>query len=217
VALTETVLGIALTQVSNGVQIALTVFVIVFPLLVAGGFFFILWHRAYVFYAPSEYGNVDPEQFMSAMRAAPIVAEQVELARSVGADPNNLEARFSLIDAMADDVECQTIILMHDQHLELPRSCPYVFRYKGGRGGTGQTGGGLGGRDRMVGTGLLRTVAGGEVYSLTDEGHSFAKWLVAKGRKCDFFWTPKGGWGELEPNSIEAKWVEEQSGRFEGF
>lgn len=51
VTLTETVLSYALTQVDDGVQVALTVFVITYAILVAGAFFVILWNRPYVFYS----------------------------------------------------------------------------------------------------------------------------------------------------------------------
>lgn len=60
VTLTEAVLGLALTQVSGGVQIALTVFLIVYAFLTAGSFFLILWFRPYVYYSPSEFENSDP-------------------------------------------------------------------------------------------------------------------------------------------------------------
>ncbi len=65
VTLTESVLGLALTQVTGGVQVALTVFVIVFAILVAGAFFLILWFRPFVFYSPSEYGDIDPKAFIT--------------------------------------------------------------------------------------------------------------------------------------------------------
>src|SRR3712207_3440974 len=97
-ALTEAVLAFAVTRVEGGVQVALTVFVMVFPLLLALAFFAILWNRPYVFYAPSEYGNVDPKLFMSAIRAAPLVVDQMQLAKTVEDNPDDLEARFSLID-----------------------------------------------------------------------------------------------------------------------
>ena len=42
VAFSETVLGIAATQTSGGVQVALTCFVLMFPLPVAAAFFVIL-------------------------------------------------------------------------------------------------------------------------------------------------------------------------------
>lgn len=56
-SLTEIVTGIAVTQATGGVQVALTVFVIVFPLFVAGAFFAVLWNRPYVFYPPTEFGG----------------------------------------------------------------------------------------------------------------------------------------------------------------
>jgi len=41
---------------SGGIQIALTVFVLSFPVLIAVSFFSILWYKPYVFYSPSEFG-----------------------------------------------------------------------------------------------------------------------------------------------------------------
>ena len=71
VGLTETVLGIAVAHVTDsGVQIALTAFVIAFPLLVAAAFFGILWSRPWQFYAPNEYGGVDPKKFVETLVAA---------------------------------------------------------------------------------------------------------------------------------------------------
>ena len=70
VTLTETVLGAAATRTGGGVQIALTIFVLGFPLLVAGAFFLILWHRSWVFYSPSEYGNVDPSKYVEVLAQA---------------------------------------------------------------------------------------------------------------------------------------------------
>lgn len=56
ISLTETVLGVGVIQTSGGIQIALTVFVLSFPLLIAGTFFFTLWKKPWVLYAPTEYG-----------------------------------------------------------------------------------------------------------------------------------------------------------------
>lgn len=53
VSLTETVLGVGVIRTSGGIQVALTVFVIAFAVLVASGFFLILWFRPYVL---SSYG-----------------------------------------------------------------------------------------------------------------------------------------------------------------
>lgn len=68
ISLTETVLGIGVIQTTGGIQIALTVFVIVFPLLIATAFFVILWNRNYVFYSPNEYGQQDVKQYVEAMQ-----------------------------------------------------------------------------------------------------------------------------------------------------
>lgn len=59
VTLTEAVFGFALTQVSGGVQVALTVFLIVYAIMATVAFFLILWFRPYVFYSPSEFGHID--------------------------------------------------------------------------------------------------------------------------------------------------------------
>jgi hypothetical protein len=70
--LTETVLGVAVIRTEGGVQIALTAFVVAFPLLVAAAFFTILWTRPWVFYAPTEYGSVDPALFVGTLAHARI-------------------------------------------------------------------------------------------------------------------------------------------------
>src|SRR5690242_9171004 len=68
VSLTETVAGIAATQVSGSIQIAFTAFAIGFAVLVAVAFFLILWNRPYVFYSPTEFGKqTDVDQFVKAM------------------------------------------------------------------------------------------------------------------------------------------------------
>jgi hypothetical protein len=75
VTFTESVLGIALTQASGGIQIALTTFVIIFPLLIASAFFITLWFKPFVFYPPKEFENVDVEKFVGAMRFTKVVKQ----------------------------------------------------------------------------------------------------------------------------------------------
>jgi len=205
-ALTEVVVGYALTRVTGGVQIALTAFVIGFPLMLALAFFLILWNRAYVLYPPSEYGNMDPQLFMSAMKSAPLVADQVTLVKSIEDDPNDAEARFSLIDTMADEVECQAVIMMYETGKDIPFGIRYVFWTDGGGGGSGFFGG-MAGKDRLQGTGLIAQAGGGRFMKLTKEGKEFAQWLIRRGRKCQFFWTPIATWGALPPGHMVEKWV----------
>jgi hypothetical protein len=210
VSLTEAVLGIALTRVTGEVQVVLTVFVIAFPLLVATAFFYILWNRAYVFYAPSEYGNVNPSDFMSAMRhaPAPVLANEVELGRSIEKDPLHEEARFSLIDTMADDAEVQAVVFMYESAKDLPTSSFYIYVHQSGAMGSGMVGA-LGRSDRLEGAGVVRRRGGGRFWSLTEDGKRFAEWLLKRGRKCDFFWTEVGGWGTPERGSREEKWIQD--------
>jgi hypothetical protein len=49
VTLTEAIFRFALTQVSGGVQVALTVFLIAYAIMATDAFFLILWFRPYVF------------------------------------------------------------------------------------------------------------------------------------------------------------------------
>ncbi len=208
VALTEAVLGFAVTQVTAGVQIALTIFVISFPLLVATAFFLILWHRPWVFYPPSEYAGVDPKEFMSALRERPVIANHVKLAKSVATNPDDLEARFSLIDSMADDAWCQCIILMHETGKDVPRGTQYVYEHYDARAGSGSLA--SFGSESFEGTGVVRSAGGGRLISLTDEGKLFAKWLIRKGRKADYFWSPVGSWGTPKPGGFAEKSLKDE-------
>jgi hypothetical protein len=83
VALVEGVASIALVQTQGQVQLVLTIFVVTFPLLVALGFFIILWYKNYVFYSPSEYGQqIAPKDFVAAM----IQQKATDIAQPVKAD-----------------------------------------------------------------------------------------------------------------------------------
>ncbi len=68
VSLTEVMTGIAATQTSSGVQVALTAFVIAFPLLVASMFFLFLWSRPQNLYSPSEYQGTNIREYVDALR-----------------------------------------------------------------------------------------------------------------------------------------------------
>ena len=215
VTFTEVTLGYAVTKVLGGVQISLTIFVIAFALLVAGAFFSILWNRPWVFYAPSEYGDVNPKEFMSAMRDAPMVEAQVDLANSLQENPNDLEVRFQIVDAMADAPQIQSIIFMHETGKDIPRYTPYVYEFKDGSCGSGAFGFS---RDRFEGTGMVHSAGDNRFYTLTPHGHTFAEWLIKKGRKCEFFWTNAGSWGTPSENSKKQlqQW-QEQAAQFPAF
>lgn len=210
VTLTETVLGLALTQVTGGVQVALTVFVIVFALLVAVAFFVILWFRPFVFYSPSEFGNVDPKSFIDAMRGKlpERVSEQISMAELVEAKPTDKTAQFKLIDSLIDEPARQHIILMHERDISLRIGDFFGHQFETGREGKGWTSGNLSGQslcEKLNGTGLIELASKGAAIQLTKSGHEFAEWLVESGLKATFLVTPLGSWGEpFRPPGVPA-------------
>lgn len=98
VTLTEITLSIAVARTQGGVQVALTWFVIVFPVFVAASFFAILWTKPWVFYSPKEYGRTDASAFIQALRGPPKVAvtETDDLGASVATfgDPDRFQLLF---------------------------------------------------------------------------------------------------------------------------
>jgi hypothetical protein len=67
--LSETIvtLGVAVTR--DKIQLILTIFACIFPILIFAMFFLILWFKPYVFYAPKEYRNgVDAKNYIDALR-----------------------------------------------------------------------------------------------------------------------------------------------------
>jgi hypothetical protein len=200
VTLTETVLGLALTQVTGGVQIALTVFVITFALLVAGAFFVILWFRPFVFYSPSEFGDVDPKSFIDAMRGQlPVrVSEQISMVEQVEAKPSDQLAQFKLINSLIDETARQHIILMHEKNIPLRIGDFFGHSFETGTPRKGWTSGTMSGQtfcEKLNGTGLIELASEGAGIQLTKVGHVFAKWLTDSGLKATFLATPMGGWG----------------------
>jgi hypothetical protein len=197
VGLTEAVLGIGLTQVVGGVQVALTVFVIAFPCVIAGAFFLILWHRPFVFYSPAEYGDTDPGEYASAMRTGMLtdIAMQIE---SIEAQPADKDKQFALIDSLIEEPKRQLVILMNDKNAEMPL-WSYISYVTGGD--RSWSSGGVTGQDMLTklnGTGLVAASVTTATIGLTDYGKEFANWLVKTGKRAAFLKTPMGDWGELK-------------------
>lgn len=101
VTLTEVTLGFAATQTTDNIQIALTSFAIIFPIIIAIAFFMILWSRPYMFYPPSEFGSdIDVATYVSALTAAPknIVKETKDVSDTEGfqkyGNPDNFVLLF---------------------------------------------------------------------------------------------------------------------------
>ena len=94
---TEVISGIAATQTTGNLQAALVWFVIIFPFLVAGMFFVLLWFRPWTFYPPSEYPNVDVLQAFRG-EPIPIVKETKDVQGDVeiAGDPDRLKLLFKV-------------------------------------------------------------------------------------------------------------------------
>lgn len=206
VTLTEAVLGYAVTQTQGCVQIALTVFVISFALLVFGAFFVVLWNRPYVFYPPSEYGDTDPKKFVEAVSPSQRIREQIQLVEKASNEPENRNAMFAVINSLIDDFHRQLIILMHEKQTTIPFIVYFGPRYELARKSGEWSGGGFSTQEfarRLDGTDLLRIEARGPSVSLTQLGHEFGKWLLDNRCRADFFETPFGGWGDrIRPEGI---------------
>ncbi len=68
ITLTETVSGIAVSQTTGAIQIVLTGFVVVFPVIIASAFFLLLWNKPHHLYAPLEYGkDVSVQEYINAI------------------------------------------------------------------------------------------------------------------------------------------------------
>jgi hypothetical protein len=198
VTLSETVLGYALTKVDGSVQISLTAFVIVYALLVTGGFFMILWYRPHHLYSPAEYGVQDPERFINALKRQQVPTELLDRLEEAKSSSNIEDAQFALIDSLIDDSIRQFLILMNDRSISLP--CNNigrdVIRYQTGKPNQSLSSGLFSGDSlakKLAGTGL--TDMQGANVVLTEKGKRFAQWLTRTNRKNDFFESALGSWG----------------------
>lgn len=102
-------------KASGGIQIALTSFVIVFPVLVAGIFFYILWNRPYVFYPPSDFTkDVDVHQYVSAMSSgkdiikADLQAEVANVRANIDLESESFKNRIVEMEKVLEQIATQT-------------------------------------------------------------------------------------------------------------
>jgi hypothetical protein len=91
VTLTEVMTGVAATQTSGGVQVALTAFIITFPLLIASAFFWFLWSRPHHPYSPSEYQGTEIRAYVDAM-VGPVKGELVQVETRQALQESELNA-----------------------------------------------------------------------------------------------------------------------------
>lgn len=153
-----------------------------------------------------QWSALDQALFKIRMARFDVEAPKTDLPKRRAVIQDDSEQRFSLIDSLVDDSSNQWVIFMHEHAKDVPRYIPYVYQHNDGSAGTGLFETGVNGKlDRV---GLVRSVGSGRFINLTTEGHRYAEWLLARGRKSEFFWTPVGGWGDVSPSSPAGKWRE---------
>ena len=111
VSLTESVLTIAVIKTGGSIQLALTAFVLIFPLIIAGCFFSILWNRPYVFYPPTEYGEgADVESYVQAMRAKNLSEDKLyeNIKESIYTSIVSENVKKELVKALSPEVSKNT-------------------------------------------------------------------------------------------------------------
>ncbi len=195
VTFTEAVLGYAVTKTDSWIQGALAVFVMLFAIGIASAFFYILWHKPYHFYSPSDFGNISPKDFVDAIQGAPVVQQ----AAKVASNPTDTTAVYQLIDNIIDNTFKQHLILMAEKNALFPY-VPFGHTYQHGTRGKGWATGGFRGDEflrKLNGTGFIELVTkdATPMLRITEKGKEFVKWLIANGRKDEFYASPLGGWG----------------------
>jgi hypothetical protein len=87
--LAETLATVALVQLPSEIQIVFVYFVMAFPTCIVFLFFWILYHKNFVLYAPSDYQNQD--HYLEANNLSEKIDEQVDLAfESINKKGNNI-------------------------------------------------------------------------------------------------------------------------------
>ena len=174
-----------------------------------------LWHRPENFYPPSEYKNVSPENFISALRQSNLPKKVVEQLDSISQNPTDKIAQFALIDSMLDETHRQYLILMHTVPCELPFSDPrsgidfYEMEHRISADKVTGSAGDFVIKEfykKIEGTNFVSIISTGTKLSLTPSGHEFAQWLIDDGRKASYFETSYGKWGEPLPDGPVVEW-----------
>lgn len=192
--------GVAAVQIEGWPQGALVVFVITYSTIVTGIFFAFLWFKPENFYAPSEYSDISPQSYAEALRGLP--EETARALEQRGEHPSDRDASFQLMDNLLKEYVKQHLVLMrrHSNTLnigeldEFGHSHRYeiITREKGG------TMGWFSPREffnQLKGTNLVTISGGGDKIFLTQEGKSFADWLVSHEKDAETFKSDLGEWG----------------------
>lgn len=127
-ALVEAIALATLSTVSGDIQIILTYFVILFPVLVSIAFLYTLWFRPYVFYPPSEYGErTSVTEFVDAIMQQPQHRDEQLIAI-------NRLSIAKLVSEKADDeiIQSHEIIIETQQQENINRNDDWMMPFNEG-------------------------------------------------------------------------------------
>jgi len=122
--------------------------------------------------------------------------------------PEDIEAKFELINSLIDEPIRQHLILMNENNVEFPLIDTFhTYSYQTGRQDGFWSSGHFSASslcDKLQGTDLIDIRIGGQRVLLTEKGRNFARWLVESNQQADFFQSDLGSWGVPIPSPSAA-------------
>ena len=197
----EGVAGYAVTQLSGAAQIALLTFFIGYALVVIGAFFAFLWFKPANFYAPSEYGDVQPGEYAQALSGLP--SETTKAVDAARQNPLDEDAIFKVMDTLLPEETKQHLIFMakNSDILDLPEMDErgHTHRYEIILRNHGISVGLFSPQkflSKLNGTELVTHLNTGKKLFLSERGKRFTGWLLKHERDAETFMSDLGRWGK---------------------
>jgi len=107
VGVIDTVIGATITQTSGDVQLVLTVFIVSFTILVAFGFFFMLWHKPEVLLTQPHFKSAaEGAEYIAALRGK--VVQATELQARLVEKTNEIQAQMTVTMGELQALSLQT-------------------------------------------------------------------------------------------------------------
>lgn len=192
--------AVAAVQIDGWPQNALVIFVISYSTIVTFTFFLFLWLKPENFYGPSEYGDIRPDHYASALKGLP--KETAEAVNKVGLNPLDEDALFELMDSLITEHVKQHLVLMKRSDNKLDISNPdergwthdyeIVTRNKGVSFGVFEPSKFM---KQLKGTDLVKVNKNKKEIYLTKRGEKFAQWLIENEKDAETFNSDVGRWG----------------------
>ena len=206
--------GYAVTQVTGTPQTALLTFFIGYAIVVTSVFFAFLWFKPANFYAPSEYGDVQPGEYAQALSGLPSeTTRAVEAARQ---NPLDEDAIFKVMDTLLPEETKQHLVFMakNSNTLDLPEmdEMGHTHRYEIILRNHAISVGLFSPEkflSKLNGTELVTHLNTGRKLFLSERGKRFTDWLLKHERDAETFMSDLGRWGkEQSVTEVMTKHIE---------